>query len=116
MSPDPDPGSQAAWWLALTLLLAGCAGGEETPAERGRRVYAANCTACHHQNPELDGTLGPAVAGSSRALLEARVLGAEYPPGYTPKRETGLMVPLPYLAPQIDDLAAYLADATELEQ
>ncbi len=97
-------------WLLATLL-AGCGQGEQTPAERGRRTYVANCTACHHPNPALDGTLGPAVAGSSRALLEARVLGGEYPPGYTPKRPgQGVMPKFEYLAEQIPALAAYLAE------
>ncbi|MBI4513505.1 MAG: hypothetical protein HY702_05285 [Gemmatimonadetes bacterium] len=46
--------------------------------------------------------------GSSRALLEARILRAEYPPGYTPTRTTRLMPARPDLAPYIDDLAAFL--------
>ena len=94
--------------LALLALAAqGC--GSDDPAARGRQVYAANCTACHHVDPTLDGTMGPAIAGSSRELLDARVLGADYPPGYAPKRDTELMQPLPHLRGQLDDLAAYLA-------
>jgi len=93
------------------LLTLGCGqGGERSPAEQGQRIYVANCTACHNPNPVLDGTLGPAVAGSSRALIEARLLRAEYPPGYTPKRPTQQMVVMPYLEPYIDVLAAYLAE------
>jgi len=48
------------------------------------------------------------VKGSSRELLEARVLRGEYPPGYTPKRDTAIMQPVPQLARTIPDLAAYL--------
>ncbi len=92
----------------LSLLCLGCR--SDDPVARGRQVYAANCTACHHVDPTLDGTMGPAIAGSSRELLVARVLGGDYPSGYTPKRDTGLMQPLPHLRAQIDDLAAYLAD------
>jgi mono/diheme cytochrome c family protein len=95
--------------LLLALCALGC--GSDDPVVRGRQVYAANCTACHHMNPTLDGTMGPPVAGSSHELLAARVLAAAYPPGYTPKRDTGLMQPLPHLRGQLDDLAAYLADA-----
>jgi hypothetical protein len=72
-------------------------------------VYVANCTVCHNTDPALPGSIGPAVAGSQRGLLEARMLRAEYPPGYTPKRSTHAMVALPQLAGSIDDLAAYLA-------
>ncbi len=97
--------------LALVLLALVACERSADPVARGRRVYAANCTACHHVDPLRQGTLGPAVAGSSRALLEARVLHASYPDGYTPKHDTRLMAPLPYLGNDIDDLTAYLASA-----
>ena len=93
----------------LTLLLA--CGPQETlspEAERGKQVYLANCTACHHVDPSKTGPVGPAVKGASRDLLEARVLRGTYPEGYKPKRETHTMQPLPQLEPQLDDLAAYL--------
>jgi mono/diheme cytochrome c family protein len=90
------------------LLACKAAGTEETAAQRGRKVYAMNCMACHNSDPTRDGVLGPAVAGASRELIEARVLRGEYPPGHTPKRATKTMPPLPHLGPAIDDLAAYL--------
>lgn len=68
----------------------------------------ANCIACHSPDPSRDGPLGPALKGSPRELVEARVLRVEYPKGYTPKRPTKLMTPLPHLAPSIPDLAAFL--------
>lgn len=76
--------------------------------ERGRSVYMANCTACHGMDPTQAGGLGPPVAGASRELVEARVLHAAYPEGYTPKRDTKLMVALPHLKDEIDALAAFL--------
>jgi mono/diheme cytochrome c family protein len=76
---------------------------------RGERVYRVNCIACHARDPNQDGGLGPAIAGSSLELLEARVIHGTYPPGYTPKRDTRLMIPLPHLAPDLPALAAYLA-------
>jgi mono/diheme cytochrome c family protein len=75
---------------------------------RGKGVYMGNCIACHNTNPAKDGTLGPAIAGSSRALLEARVINGTYPDGYTPKRGSQLMIPLPHLSPELDALTAYL--------
>ena len=60
-------------------------------------------------NPAQDGALGPAVAGSSLELLEARVVHGRYPEGYAPKRDSRVMVPLPHLEPQLTELAAYLA-------
>jgi mono/diheme cytochrome c family protein len=87
--------------------------GESPAAVEGRRVFIANCASCHNVNPKLDGSLGPAIAGSSRVLIEARVLHQAYPPGYRPKRGTHLMRPLPWLAPKIDDLTAFLAAASQ---
>jgi mono/diheme cytochrome c family protein len=102
--------------LAPAALAAACsdAGSALSPeAERGRAVYAANCLACHAADPARDGALGPAVAGASRALIEARVLRAEYPPGYTPKRDSRVMVALPHLAGDLDALEAYLSAAAQ---
>jgi mono/diheme cytochrome c family protein len=79
-------------------------------AEQGRRTYQSVCIVCHNGDPTQDGAAGPAIAGSSRELLEARVLRGEYPPGYTPKRPGAAMPRFEYLADQIDALAAYLAE------
>lgn len=103
----------AAGAIALAAAL-GC-GESQRPqmseaALRGKAVYDGVCIACHNPNPALDGSLGPANAGASRELLEARVLRAEYPPGYTPKRQSKAMPPMPHLADKIDDLTAYLAE------
>lgn len=93
--------------LALALALGACAE-NGTPAARGKQVYLAQCIACHNSDPSKDGPLGPAVTGSSRELLEAKLLRGGYPPGYTPKRNTAVMQPQPALAPTIPDLAAFL--------
>jgi mono/diheme cytochrome c family protein len=75
---------------------------------KGRQVWLGQCAACHNQDPTKAGAIGPAVKGSSRDLLEARVLRGAYPPGYAPKRDTKVMLARPDLAPVIGDLAAYL--------
>ena len=95
--------------LALVALSLACEpSGDATPVERGKRAYLANCIACHNADPAKEGTLGPPIAGSSLALVEARVMRAEYPPGYTPKRPSSLMPAQPYLKKDVPDLAAYL--------
>ncbi len=90
-------------------LVAGCGKSTPpTPAQRGRVVYMTNCVVCHNPNPALEGTQGPAIAGSSRELVEDRVLHLSYPPGYKPKRATHAMRALPQLAGRIDDITAFL--------
>ena len=76
--------------------------------KRGRAVFLANCVACHNNDPSRDGPIGPAIRGSSRELLLARVLGSDYPPNYRPKRPTKIMPQFPFLRDEIPNLAAYL--------
>jgi len=83
--------------------------GKSPDWERGRAVYLANCIACHNNDPAKDGSIGPAIAGSSKELLEARVLSTSYPPNYKPKRPTKVMPQFPFLKEELPYLAAYLA-------
>jgi mono/diheme cytochrome c family protein len=82
--------------------------GKDPDWERGRAVYIANCVACHNSDPSKDGPIGPALKGSDRELLEARVLTSKYPPNYKPKRPTQVMPQFPFLKSEIPYLAAYL--------
>ncbi|MBY0401283.1 cytochrome c [Myxococcota bacterium] len=110
----PEPSTPAA---APTAAEGGATPAQAAPvdprspeelAAAGRSTYNANCIACHAMDPRTDGALGPAVAGSPLELIEARVMRAEYPAGYTPKRTTRVMVPMPHLQPKLPELAAYL--------
>jgi len=107
--------------LLLALIACGSAAcsssAELSPlAQQGQRVYQNVCIACHNGDPTQDGSAGPAIAGSSRELIEARVLHASYPPGYTPKRQSNAMPRFEYLSDQIDALAAYLAEVPRAKQ
>ena len=107
-SPAPTPTPAAP---APTQVVAADTRSPEELVKAGRSVYTANCIACHNMNPAEDGALGPAVAGSSLLLLEARIIRGEYPEGYTPARPSMIMIPLPHLEPKLPELAAYLASA-----
>ena len=101
------------WMLPLLLVAFACSQGEAGDPQaalvkHGEQVFQTNCTACHAQDPRLAGPIGPPIAGSPLALLEAKVLRNEYPPDYTPKRTTKAMMPLAHLEPELPALAAYL--------
>ena len=95
--------------MLAVLFLGGCGnGGGDALVARGRQVYLAQCIQCHNANPAIPGPVGPGVKGASRALLDAKVVRGEYPPGHRPQRLTRVMPPQPTLAPDIAALAAYL--------
>lgn len=98
---------------AAALSLAACKKEELSPEQarvrKGQTLYTLHCTACHNpSDPKRDGGLGPAIAGSSLELLEARVLRGAYPEGYTPKRATHIMQKLPLVQEDVEALHAYL--------
>ena len=78
------------------------------PVSTGRTLYALHCTACHNPDPTRDGSLGPAIKGSALELIQARVMRGEYPPGYTPKRATHIMMKLPLGEAEVEALHAFL--------
>ena len=105
--------------LSITQASEGNAADSRMPlsaAAEGRKIYDLICVACHDPDPTKDrtgGTYGPPIAGSSLELLQLRVLGTEYPEGYTPKRDTNLMTPFPLAPTQIRALHAFLSDPSE---
>lgn len=100
--------------MIVAVAVAGCGPSKpQTAAQKGRIVYMTNCVVCHNPNPNLAGSQGPPIAGSSRELIEDRVLYLKYPPGYTPKRTTHAMRAIPQLKNQIGDLTAFLAEVAQ---
>ncbi len=103
-----EPGDPAPPTSSMT------AGGGAVDPARGREIFMTACIACHGDDPARDGALGPAIKGSSRALLAARLefgngdFSKSYPPGYTPKRDTRIMPPFPDLKGDIAALAEVL--------
>ncbi len=101
--------------VCAALMPGACQAKKVSPVERGGIIYMANCLVCHNADPNLPGSQGPPIAGSSRELVAARVLHLAYPPGYTPKRNTHAMRAIPTLAPEIGNLVAFLAAAKRPE-
>jgi mono/diheme cytochrome c family protein len=107
-------GLTTAALLSFSALIAtGCNKKDLSPEQalqqRGQTLYTIHCASCHNPgDPKRDGGIGPAIAGSSMELLEARVLRGEYPPGYAPKRATHIMPRLPIAPEDVKALHAYL--------
>lgn len=81
---------------------------EELKAD-GRKLYIANCIACHSGDPKQDGTVGPSLGGSSFELLKAKLTEGKYPAGYAGKRPiSGTMPKYPFNDEQIKSLEAFL--------
>lgn len=114
-------------FVSLFLIFSGCTKKDAAPANtsaaapaaatgqaeselmaRGQEIYKMNCIACHNPDPAVDGALGPAIRGSSLELIKLRVLKAQYPEGYKPKRDTKVMPPLPHLEKEIEALHAFV--------
>lgn len=100
--------------LGVAVLVGACSDQSSAPsgnaalAERGRQVYLGQCTTCHNPDPSQPGSVGPPLKGSSRELLEAKLLRGGYPEGYRPKRPTAIMPAQPAVAGDLPALAAFL--------
>ena len=106
-APAPGPPT----WTATADDGSGMSAASAALVARGETVYRSNCVACHGLDPDQKGAIGPAVGGASLELLEARVLHATYPPGYTPRQEGAAMPAFPHLEADIPALHAYLQAA-----
>ncbi|MDV6234040.1 cytochrome c [Leptospira ellisii] len=100
-------------FIGFVLVFANCKEDESlTPEQKlvsqGKGLYVTNCSACHNQNPAIDGAVGPAIKGSNLELLKARIVSGTYPPGYVPKRQSQIMTRLPLNDDQIKSIEAFL--------
>jgi mono/diheme cytochrome c family protein len=95
----------------LLQTLSACGKRRETgdpEVNAGRALYMSHCISCHNVDPSRDGSLGPAIKGSSLELVRARVLRGEYPAGYVPKRTTHIMVKLPLMEEDVARIHKFL--------
>lgn len=115
----PSPTASLAFLVLLAGIFAsvsGCTKPVPTPSSdpqadlvnKGRKAYVSHCIACHNIDPRKDGSIGPALFGSSLELLELKVLKGEYPVGHQPKRQTAAMAPLPFAKDNLPAIHAFL--------
>jgi mono/diheme cytochrome c family protein len=72
-------------------------------------MFEYNCIGCHNVNPNKDGSIGPALAGSNKELVLSKVLKGIYPVGYKPKRDTKIMPVMNWLTvDDVESIAKYL--------
>ena len=109
-----------ACWLLVAALGLACSqessdgASQASAAQRGQQIYGNVCIACHNARSD------PARLARARrwraprsALLEAKLLRGEYPPGYTPSRPGQTMPRFDYLRDHIGDLAAVPTTSTD---
>ena len=94
--------------IGAACALACKPGGETSAVEKGKLAYVANCIACHNADPTKDGTIGPAIAGSSLALVARACCRPSIRPATRPSATADLMPAQPFLSADVPDLAAYL--------
>jgi len=102
---------------AISLVLASCLCNKPKPDSndpdaaliaKGKTVYMTTCVACHNSDPRKDGSIGPDIWGSSKELIEAKILRRAYPEGHTPKRNSVAMPSFPHLEKDIEALHKFL--------
>lgn len=82
---------------------------EEQLKADGRKLYIANCIACHSADLDQEGTVGPALKGSTFEILKEKLLNGKYPEGYKGKRPvSGSMPKYSFTDQQIRSLEAFL--------
>ena len=77
--------------------------------KQGKALYMTTCIACHNADPRKPGVLGPEIRGATFGLLKVKIQRGIYPQGYTPKRPTKLMTPLPSITDdQVKAIEAFI--------
>ncbi len=85
---------------------------DQATLEKGQRLYTANCLQCHNRDPNLNGSIGPAMVDAPLEVMYSMVMTGKYPEklpaGYVPKRKAGAMRAIPKLKNDIPAIWAYV--------
>ncbi|PKA05738.1 c-type cytochrome [Leptospira ellisii] len=100
-------------FIGFVLVFANCKEDESlTPEQKlvsqGKGLYVTNCSACHNQNPAIDGAEDTYDEKLIFHFDKASSRIGTYPPGYVPKRQSQIMTRLPLNDDQIKSIEAFL--------
>ncbi len=80
--------------------------------DRGALLYKSNCIQCHNKDPNLSGSVGPAVTDAPLEVVTSMIMTGKYPvnlpAGYVPKRKGGGMRKIPKLQKDIPAIYAWI--------
>lgn len=80
--------------------------------EKGKRLYMSKCIQCHNRDPNKKGPIGPEMVDAPLEVMTHKVMTGRYPDplpsGFTPKRKTKAMRPIPKLKQDIPDIHAWV--------
>lgn len=103
LEPEPDFTKPAKVAAAPT---------NETPLEKGKRIWTTVCIQCHNKDPNVKGAIGPETVDAPLEVMQSKVLTGKYPDplpaGFVPKRKTSAMRPLPQHADDVPAIWEYV--------
>ncbi len=84
----------------------------EADLARGKKLYTANCIACHNKDPNLKGPIGPEMVDAPLEVMTSKVMTGNYPEklpaGFVPKRKSKAMRKIPKLQKDIPLIYAWV--------
>ena len=100
------------WGALCPLLLLNFALAQTPQLDKGRRLYLSNCISCHNKDPNLPGSIGPAIVDAPLEVMRHKILTGVYPnplpKGFVPKRSSKIMRKIPKLEKDIPDIYAWV--------
>lgn len=89
-----------------------CSAHAEDLTSKGRRLYLSNCIQCHNKDPNLKGSIGPAMVDAPIEVMTSKVMTGLYPnplpAGFVPKKTTKSMRKIPKLQKDIPAIYAWV--------